>query len=336
MDNSKGNIIFYTNESGNVNIEVLFGEENVWLPLAQIVDLFERDKSTISRHIKNIFEEKELEKKEVVNTIPTIATDGKTYNVDYYNLDLIIAVGYRVKSNQGIQFRKWATNVLKEFVVKGFVLDDNRLKNGSNFGKDYFDELLERIREIRASERRFYQKITDIYKECSIDYSKDSEVTKKFYAEVQNKLHWAITGKTAAEIIVNRADAKKSHMGLTTWKHAPEGKILKSDVKIAKNYLKEDEISELNRLVNMFLDYAENQAKKQIPMKMVDWIKKLNAFLEFNEYKVLNTLGIISKEKADKKAIQEYTIFRVEQDKAFKSDFDKLINSSKNLKNHKS
>ncbi|MBN1069273.1 cell filamentation protein Fic [Clostridium botulinum] len=336
MDNSKGNIIFYTNESGNVNIEVLFGEENVWLPLAQIVDLFERDKSTISRHIKNIFEEKELEKKEVVNTIPTIATDGKTYNVDYYNLDLIIAVGYRVKSNQGIQFRKWATNVLKEFVVKGFVLDDNRLKNGSNFGKDYFDELLERIREIRASERRFYQKITDIYKECSIDYSKDSEVTKKFYAEVQNKLHWAITGKTAAEIIVNRADAKKSHMGLTTWKHAPEGKILKSDVKVAKNYLKEDEISELNRLVNMFLDYAENQAKKQIPMKMVDWIKKLNAFLEFNEYKVLNTLGIISKEKADKKAIQEYTIFRVEQDKAFKSDFDKLINSSKNLKNHKS
>lgn len=336
MDNSKGNIIFYTNESGNVNIEVLFGEENVWLPLAQIVDLFERDKSTISRHIKNIFEEKELEKKEVVNTIPTIATDGKTYNVDYYNLDLIIAVGYRVKSNQGIQFRKWATNVLKEFVVKGFVLDDNRLKNGSNFGKDYFDELLERIREIRASERRFYQKITDIYKECSIDYSKDSEVTKKFYAEVQNKLHWEITGKTAAEIIVNRADAKKSHMGLTTWKHAPEGKILKSDVKVAKNYLKEDEISELNRLVNMFLDYAENQAKKQIPMKMVDWIKKLNAFLEFNEYKVLNTLGIISKEKADKKAIQEYTIFRVEQDKAFKSDFDKLINSSKNLKNHKS
>lgn len=334
MDSNTGNIIFYTNESGNVKIEVLFGEENVWLPLSEIVDLFERDKSTISRHIKNIFEENELEKEEVSKTIPTIATDGKTYNVDYYNLDLIMAVGYRVRSNQGIQFRKWATNILKEFVVKGFVLDDERLKNGSNFGKDYFDELLEKIREIRASERRFYQKITDIYKECSIDYIKDADVTKKFYAEVQNKLHWAITGKTAAEIISSRADSKKTHMGLTTWKHAPEGKILKSDVRIAKNYLSQDEISELNRLVNMFLDYAENQAKKQIPMKMTDWVNKLNGFLEFNEYKVLNTLGMISKEKADEKAIQEYNIFRVKQDKEFKSDFDKLIDDSKKIKRH--
>lgn len=333
MDNKKENIIFYTNEQGNVRIEVLFGEENVWLPLSQIVDLFERDKSTISRHIKNIFDEEELVKDEVAKTIPTVAGDGKTYNVDYYNLDLIMAVGYRVRSNQGIQFRKWATNTLKEFIVKGFVLDDERLKNGGNFGKDYFDELLERIREIRASERRFYQKITDIYKECSIDYSKDSDITNKFYAEVQNKLHWAITGHTAAEIISERADSKKAHMGLTTWKNAPEGKILKSDVKVAKNYLNKDEISELNRLVNMFLDYAENQAKKQIPMKMKDWVNKLNSFLEFNEYSVLETLGQVSKKEADKKAIDEYNVFRVRQDKEFKSDFDKLLVDTKNLKN---
>ena len=333
MDNKKENIIFYTNEQGNVRIEVLFGEENVWLPLSQIVDLFERDKSTISRHIKNIFDEEELVKDEVAKTIPTVAGDGKTYNVDYYNLDLIMAVGYRVRSNKGIQFRKWATNTLKEFIVKGFVLDDERLKNGGNFGKDYFDELLERIREIRASERRFYQKITDIYKECSIDYSKDSDITNKFYAEVQNKLHWAITGHTAAEIISERADSKKAHMGLTTWKNAPEGKILKSDVKVAKNYLNKDEISELNRLVNMFLDYAENQAKKQIPMKMKDWVNKLNSFLEFNEYSVLETLGQVSKKEADKKAIDEYNVFRVRQDKEFKSDFDKLLVDTKNLKN---
>lgn len=332
MEDKKGNIIFYTNEDGNVRIEVLFGNDNVWLPLSQIVDLFKRDKSTISRHISNIFEEGELHKEDVVETIPTVAADGKTYNVDYYNLDLIMAVGYRVRSSQGIQFRKWATAVLKDYVIKGFVLDDERLKNGINFGKDYFDELLERIREIRASERRFYQKITDIYKECSVDYSKDADITKKFYAEVQNKLHWAITGKTAAEIIQSRADSSKEHMGLTTWKHAPSGKILKSDVKVAKNYLSKNEISELNRLVNMFLDYAENQAKKQIPMKMHDWVSKLNGFLEFNEYKVLQSLGEVSKKDADEKAVEEYNIFRVKQDREFRSDFDKLIEDSKHLK----
>lgn len=332
MEDKKSNIIFYTNEDGNVRIEVLFGNDNVWLPLSQIVDLFKRDKSTISRHISNIFEEGELHKEDVVETIPTVAADGKTYNVDYYNLDLIMAVGYRVRSSQGIQFRKWATAVLKDYVIKGFVLDDERLKNGINFGKDYFDELLERIREIRASERRFYQKITDIYKECSVDYSKDADITKKFYAEVQNKLHWAITGKTAAEIIESRADSSKEHMGLTTWKHAPSGKILKSDVKVAKNYLSKNEISELNRLVNMFLDYAENQAKKQIPMKMHDWVSKLNGFLEFNEYKVLQSLGEVSKKDADEKAVEEYNIFRVKQDREFRSDFDKLIEDSKHLK----
>ncbi len=332
MEAKKGDIIFYTGKEGNVNIEVLFGDENVWLPLSQLVELFQRDKSNISRHIKKIFEEGELEREEVTQTIPTVADDGKTYNIDYYSLDLIMAVGYRVRSSQGIQFRKWATKVLKEFVVKGFVLDDDRLKNGTHFGKDYFDELLERVREIRASERRFYQKITDIYKECSIDYSKDAEITKKFYAEVQNKLHWAITGKTAAEIIASRADSTKTNMGLATWRNAPEGKILKSDIKIAKNYLQETEISELNRVVNMFLDYAENQAKKQIPMKMVDWVKKLDGFLEFNEYNVLQGLGKISKDTADKKAINEYKVFRINQDKNYKSDFDRLIEGSKHLK----
>lgn len=332
MEGKKGDIIFYTGEEGNVNIEVLFGDENVWLPLSQLVELFQRDKSNISRHIKKIFEEGELEREEVTQTIPTVADDGKTYNIDYYSLDLIMAVGYRVRSSQGTQFRKWATKVLKEFVVKGFVLDDDRLKNGVHFGKDYFDELLERVREIRASERRFYQKITDIYKECSIDYSKDAEITKKFYAEVQNKLHWAITGKTAAEIIASRADSTKPNMGLATWKNAPEGKILKCDIKVAKNYLQETEISELNRVVNMFLDYAENQAKKQIPMKMVDWVKKLDGFLEFNEYNVLQGLGKVSKDTADKKAINEYKVFRITQDKNYKSDFDRLIEGSKHLK----
>ena len=328
-----GEIIFYRNDEGNVNIEVMFGEENVWLSLNQMAELFERDKSVISKHIKNIFEEQELEKDEVIRNIPTVANDGKTYNVDYYNLDLIISVGYRVKSSQGTQFRKWATKVLREFVVKGFVLDDERLKNGAHFGKDYFDELIERIREIRASERRFYQKITDIYSECSIDYNKDSDVTQKFYASVQNKLHWAITGKTAAEIISSRADSTKPKMGLTTWKHAPSGKVLKCDIKVAKNYLEEKEISELNRIVTMYLDYAENQAKKQIPMKMTDWIKKLDAFLEFNEYKVLHNLGGVSREQANKIAEEEYRVFRVKQDEEFKSDFDILVDSTKRIKN---
>jgi len=328
-----GEIIFYRNDEGNVNIDVMFGEENVWLSLNQMAELFERDKSVISKHIKNIFEEQELEKDEVIRNIPTVANDGKTYNVDYYNLDLIISVGYRVKSSQGTQFRKWATKVLREFVVKGFVLDDERLKNGAHFGKDYFDELIERIREIRASERRFYQKITDIYSECSIDYNKDSDVTQKFYASVQNKLHWAITGKTAAEIISSRADSTKPKMGLTTWKHAPSGKVLKCDIKVAKNYLEEKEISELNRIVTMYLDYAENQAKKQIPMKMTDWIKKLDAFLEFNEYKVLHNLGGVSREQANKIAEEEYRVFRVKQDEEFKSDFDILVDSTKRIKN---
>ncbi|MDB5290232.1 MAG: hypothetical protein JWL69_1473, partial [Phycisphaerales bacterium] len=245
--------------------------------------------------------------------------------IEFYNLDAIISVGYRVNSTQATQFRIWATQTLREFVIKGFVLDDERLKLNKRFGKDYFDELLERIREIRASERRFYLKITDIYEQCSIDYDKDADITKTFFKTVQNKLHWAVTGKTAAEIIAARSDAQKPSMGLTTWKNAPKGKILKSDVSVAKNYLIEQEIKELERIVGMYLDYAENQAARQIPMKMADWGKRLEAFLAFNEYEVLTNAGSVSAEVAKQLAEERYEAFRVQQDRAFESDFETEI-----------
>lgn len=251
-----------------------------------MAELFGKDVRTISDHLKNIFESGELDENSVIRNFRITATDGKTYNTQHYNLDAIIAVGYRVNSAQATQFRIWATKTLKEFIIKGFVMDDERLKQGEQFGKDYFEELLERIREIRASERRFYQKITDIYAQCSIDYDSKTETTQKFYKTVENKLHWAITGKTAAEIINERADAKLPNMGSTTWKNSPDGKVQKSDIGVAKNYLQKDEIDELNRIVGMYLDYAENQAKRQIPMKMTDWIDKLDALLQFNDYKI--------------------------------------------------
>lgn len=323
-----GEILFYTTEDDNINLGVLFSSETVWLNQAQMVDLFQRDRSVISRHIKNIYEEGELEEKATIAKYAIVQDEGNREverEASYYNLDMIIAVGYRVRSKQGTQFRKWATKTLHEYIIKGFVLDDERLKNGQHFGKDYFDELLERIREIRASERRFYQKITDIYAECSIDYDKNNEITREFYATVQNKLHYAITGETAAEIIRTRADSSKRNMGLTTWKNSPEGKILKSDTYVAKNYLNEKEIEELNRVVNMYLDYAENQARKQILMKMNDWINRLNAFLEFNEYKILDGKGTISSKVAKELAYKEYDIFRIKQDMEYKSDFDKEI-----------
>jgi hypothetical protein len=242
---------------------------------------------------------------------------------------MIIAVGYRVNSYQATQFRIWATKTLREFIIKGFVLDDERLKQGERFGKDYFDELLERIREIRASERRFYQKITDIYQQCSIDYDKNADITQIFFKTVQNKLHWAVTGKTAAELIAERADANKKNMGLKTWKNAPDGKILKSDISIAKNYFEENEIKELERIVTMYLDYAENQAAKNRPMKMQDWIEKLDAFLKFNEYEILTNPGKVSNEIAVNLAGKEYKKFRVEQDKKYISDFDKEVKKLK-------
>ncbi|MEZ5050157.1 MAG: virulence RhuM family protein [Saprospiraceae bacterium] len=271
-----------------------------------------------------------MDENQVVRKFRTTADDGKEYEVFYYNLDVIISVGYRIKSQRGTQFRIWATKTLKEFIIKGFVLDDKRLKQGGQvFGKDYFEELLERIREIRASERRFYQKITDIYAQCSIDYDTNSQLTQNFYKTVQNKLHWAITGNTAAEIIHKRVDSKKPNMGLTTWKNSPEGKILKSDIGTAKNYLEEKEIKELNRLVELYLNFAELQAERNIPMKMSEWTEVLDGFLEINRYELLDNVGKISNEQAIEKASQEFEKYRILQDKKYLSDFDKEINKIK-------
>lgn len=329
---NSADIIFYSSPEGNIRVEVIYGNETFWLPQKRMAELFGVEVPAISKHLKNIFESGELQEDQVISKMETTASDGKKYLTSFYNLDAIIAVGYRVNSKQATQFRIWATKVLREFIIKGFVLDDERLKQGSRFGKDYFDELLERIREIRASERRFYLKITDIYEQCSIDYHKDAEITQTFFKTVQNKLHWAITGRTAAEIIAQRADASKPNMGLKTWKNAPKGKVLKGDITVAKNYLEEDEIKALERIVTMYLDYAENQAARQIPMKMTDWISKLDAFLQFNEYDILKNAGKVSHDVAKSLAEKEYSKFRVIQDKYFESDFEK---EAKRLKGKK-
>jgi len=321
-------IILYTTETGNVIVEVLFSNETSWLSQKRMAELFGVEVHTINYHLKEIYASGELKEEATIRKIRIVQKEGSrdvSRVIDYYNLDSIIAVGYRVNSFQATQFRIWATKTLREFMIKGFVLDDERLKQGIRFGKDYFDELLERIREIRASERRFYQKITDIYQQCSIDYIQDSEITQKFYKTVQNKLHWAVTGKTAAQLIADRADSAKPQMGLQTWKNSPKGKILKSDVTIAKNYLQEKEIKELERIVSMYLDYAENQAARQIPMKMSDWVTKLDAFLKFNEYDILKDAGKISHEVAIKLAEEEYNKFRVIQDRNYESDFDEEV-----------
>lgn len=324
----EGQILLYTTGDGKVKVDVMFSDETVWLTQKRMADLFDVGVSTINYHIKEVFKSGEIEQKSTIRFFRIVQNEGErkvNRQIEFYNLDVIISVGYRVNSSKATQFRIWATKTLREFIIKGFVLDDERLKNGSHFGKDYFDELLERIREIRASERRFYQKITDIFAECSIDYDPHSETTKTFYATVQNKLHWAITGKTAAEIIASRANSKKPNMGLSTWKNAPVGKILKIDVAIAKNYLDEKELSELNRVVNMYLDYAELQVTRRIQMKMKDWAGKLHAFLQFNEYTVLKDSGRISAEVAKRLAEGEYEKFRIEQDLNFESDFDKQV-----------
>jgi hypothetical protein len=322
---NESNIIFYRTEEGAVKIEIRFEEETFWLTQKKLAELFGVEVQTINYHLKEIFKSGELKEESVIRKIRITANDGKKYLTNFYNLDAIIAVGYRVNSYQATQFRIWATNVLKEFLLKGFVLDDERLKQGQRFDKDYFDELLERIRSIRASERRFYQKITDLYAEASIDYDAKAPITQQFYKTVQNKLHWAITGLTAAEIISKRVDAAKPNMGLTSWKNAPKGKILKSDTHIAKNYLDEEELQNLERIVTMYLDYAENQAKRQIPMKMQDWVKKLDAFLQFNEYEVLQDAGKVSAKVAKALAGQEYEKYRQAQDQLYESDFDKAI-----------
>jgi hypothetical protein len=290
-------------------------------------ELFGVDVRTVNEHLQNIYQSNELQKEATIRKIRTVQQEGKrevSRELDFYNLDVIIAVGYRVNSYQATQFRIWATNTLREFIIKGFVLDDERLKQGKHFGKDYFDELLERIRDIRASERRFYQKITDIYA-LSVDYDKNSPLTKDFFATVQNKLHWAITGKTAAEIIYASADATKLYMGLTNWKHAPDGKILKSDTIIAKNYLHEAHIKELNRIVSAYLDLAENRAERGITTNMQEWILFLNHFLELSQYPVLQNKGKISALEAKLKAEQEYETYRKIQDENYISDFDREI-----------
>ena len=317
-------IIFYSTPEGSKKVGVLFHDENFWLTQKALAGLFNVKVPAVSKHLRNIFDSGELEEDSVVSILETTAADGKTYKTKYYNLDAIIAVGYRVNSYQATQFRIWATKTLKEFIIKGFVLDDERLKQGEHFGKDYFDELLERIREIRASERRFYQKITDIYA-LSADYDKNAPITKEFFAMVQNKLHWAITGKTAAEIIYDSADAKKIYMGLTSWKQAPDGKILKSDVSVAKNYLSEAHIRELNRIVTAYLDLAENRAERQIVMKMQDWVKFLHSFLALSNYPILKDKGKVSALEAKLKAEQEYETYRKKQDREYISDFDREI-----------
>ena len=326
LPNNSADFILYTSVDGEIRVDVLVNDETVWLTQKAMQELFGRAKSTISEHLANIFLEGELEENQVVRKFRTTADDGKDYETSYYNLDVIISVGYRVKSQHGTQFRIWSTKTLKEFIIKGFVLDDKRLKQGGQlFGKDYFEELLERIREIRASERRFYQKITDIYAQCSIDYDAKSDLTVNFYKMVQNKLHWAVTGNTAAEIIHNRVDSEKLNMGLTAWKNAPDGKILKSDTAVAKNNLDERGIKELNRLVELYLNFAELQAERNTVMKMHEWIKILNGFLKLNRYDLLDNAGKISHEQALKKATTEFEKFRLVQDRNFISDFDQQI-----------
>jgi len=326
MNNSE--IILYQNADGNIKIDVHLEAETVWLTQDQMATLFGKGRSTVAEHILNVYKEGELVQEATCRKFRQVRNEGirsVDREIDHFNLDVIISVGYRVKSPQGTQFRIWATKILREFIIKGFVLDDDRLKQGQRFGKDYFDELLERIREIRVSERRFYLKITDIYEQCSIDYSHDAEITQTFFKTVQNKLHFAISGKTAAQIIAERASADLPNMGLQTWKNAPSGKVLKGDIGIAENYLIEKEIKELERVVTMYLDYAELQASRQVPMKMADWVARLDAFLQFNEYQILEDAGKVSHEVALKLAEKAYDKFRVIQDRNFESDFDKEI-----------
>lgn len=324
-------ILLYTTEAEKIRVSVYFKNGSFWLSQRAIADLFDVDRTVVTKHLKNIFKTKELEEDSVCAKFAHTAIDGKSYATKFYRLEAILAVGYRVNSTQATNFRKWASTTLNEFILKGFVLDDDRLKQGRHFEQDYFDELLERIREIRASERRFYQKITDLYA-LSTDYQKDSQQTKDFFAAVQNKMHWAISGKTAAEIIYSEADATKIYMGLKTWKAAPDGKILKSDVTIAKNYLSHQHIVELNRIVSAYLDLAENNAQRGIAFNMRQWAEFLEKFLELSNYPILKDKGKVSMLEAKLKAEKEYQKFRVVQDLNYESDFDREIEKLKDKK----
>lgn len=329
--NQATQFLLYKAENGKVKVDVLVQDETVWLTQEQMSELFSKSRSTINEHIKNIYEEKELEELETMKKFGNSEFAKKPTN--FYNLDVIISVGYRVKSLQGTRFRQWATQHLREFIIKGFTMDDERLKDPRQiFGKDYFDEQLERIRDVRSSERRLYQKITDIYAQCSADYDPNHETSKEFFSTVQNKLHWAIVGETAAEIIYNRVDSNKQNMGLTSWKNSPNGRIRKDDVVVAKNYLSPEELDFFNRIVTMYLDYAEMQAKNKKVMYMKDWVVKLDAFLQFNEKEVLEHKGKISHEVAVALALNEFEKYRVIQDKEYLSDFDKLLLKMENKK----
>ena len=331
-NNSYSDFLLYTTPNGNVKVEIYLRDENIWLTQDKIAALFGVQRPAITKHLKNIFETGELDENKVSSILEHTtlhgAIEGKTQTqkIKFYNLDAIISVGYRVNSTQATHFRIWATERLKEYIIKGFTMDDERLKNPNTiFGKDYFEEQLARIRDIRSSERRFYQKITDIYAQCSADYDGNSETTQRFFATVQNKLHWAISHQTAAEIIHARADSQKHAMGLTTWKNAPKGMIRKTDVSIAKNYLNEKELNGLNRIVSMYLDYAELQAHARKIMSMKDWAAKLDAFLMFNERDILDNPGTVSAEIAKSFAEKEFEKYQIIQDKLFESDFDRHV-----------
>ncbi|MFA7091972.1 MAG: virulence RhuM family protein [Arcobacteraceae bacterium] len=325
--NSTAEFLIFTSQNGESSIEVKVQDETVWLTQKLIAELFKVDVSTINEHLKNIYKTNELDENSTIGKFPIVQKEGNRNikrEVNFYNLDAIISVGYRVNSKKATQFRQWATRVLSQFAIKGYVIDKKRLENGSFLGNEYFDELLEQIREIRLSERKFYQKITDIYA-TSIDYNKDDELTKEFFAKVQNKLHYGIHGKTAPELILNRANSTKEYMGLTSWKNAPEGKILKSDVVIAKNYLTKEELESLGKIVNAYLDLAEERTKRNIPMTMEDWAKRLDIFLEFDDREVLKDSGKVTAKIAHEFALSEFEKYRVIQDKLYRSDFDKLI-----------
>lgn len=326
--NSTAEFLIFTGQAGEQSIEARYEDETVWLTQKLMAELFAVDVRTVSEHLKNIYDSGELAREATLRKFRTVQTEGSrevARNVDFYNLDAIISVGYRVNSVRATQFRQWATGVLREFAIKGFVLDKKRLENGAFLNEDYFERLLAEIREIRLSERKFYQKITDIYA-TAVDYNRDAPSTKTFFAKVQNKLHFAIHGHTAAELIIHRADAAQPHMGLTSWEKAPEGKILKTDVAVAKNYLSREELESMGRIVNAYLDLAEERAQRKIPMTMEDWAKRLDAFLEFTEHDVLRDAGKIGAEMARAHAESEFEKFRIVQDRVFESDFDRVLN----------
>lgn len=322
--NSTSEFLIFTQQEGEKGIEARYEEGTIWLTQKLMAELFDVTTSAINQHLQNIFESQELDQNSVIKKYLITASDGKNYNSQFYNLDAIISVGYRINSKRATQFRQWATQVLHQFAIKGYVLDRKRLENGTFLGEDYFEQLLAEIREIRLSERHFYQKITDIYA-TSVDYNKNAPTTREFFAKVQNKLHYAIHGNTASELVYKRADSSKPNMGLTNWANSPTGKILRTDVPIAKNYLTAEELESLGRIVNAYLELAEDRAKRKIPMTMEDWAKRLDKFLEFDEREVLKDAGKISKKIAKDHAESEFEKYRIIQDRLFESDFDKEV-----------